>query len=987
MAKGVAMHRWIASLSLALLATSAFAAAPTLKVEGDDGNIALDLSAVSIHVTLRGHLARTEYELTYHNSLDRITGGEFELPLPADAEVSDLGLWFDGVLRHGVAVERVLARTAYDETVHRGVDPALVEWNAGRTFRLNVYPIPPKGEKKVFIAYDQELTNEDYVLDVSYRNTVPKFDVKIDGDGAPAIERDGTIRIARETRESALTAKWPEDGMWYASAAIDFIPEDRAAAPAPRVVILYDTSSSSVQQNGPVLRRFLDAFLARQQAWSTAEVMPFHVEVEDPRRIENSGTPAGARELDRILDDLQPLGATNLIAVTSRLPKIAAALPPSSRIILVTDGLTSLGDSHDVAEAVARLTTLGRPLLVVHATKTANDELLANAARATGGWEINLLRTDTDAAVDEAMHIPITTRLTGSEVVPSSVRTARASRFAIAARAKDALTVLAVPGHEIPLRALYGATEASMVRRAWARAKLREMMADGAPDDDLIAHGRAFTQLTPRTSLLVLENWWDYERYDIPMPPDLIEAKKRWEEERARPRPFVPRPAIPLPPPHISHDAWSIKGRVLDTSGIPLPGVTVILQDGGAGICADVTDANGWYVLGNATAPNDPRVVAELEGFNPTTRAFNSPVPTGSTCDLTLQLGAVSEAITVTASAPVLLETTAVATNTSTSLRTSVASADDLLSILATEAPTDDPDLREEAMHHRRELTRRVIEKLRAIGSTPERLRYYLSARGLLGGDKGFHVFAAQAFRDRSPEVAARVLSDLAEARPDDAPLLRILARILDGWGEESLARLLLERAIEISPTEPQSWRELILLEARHGHPARVTALSKRLKAGKKREWMDEAYAQTDEALARWDKASFFDHQRGIELQARADDDLTVELMFDNGWCYVDEHIHEPGGEVVKWDHTTSRNGATFTGGYTFGYGPEIYTLHRAPSGQYKIMLDYWSVDDTEVSLESLVHVIVYARGKRSEFIYVLAEEKENLLLTTVEMK
>jgi Ca-activated chloride channel homolog len=981
------MLRWIACLSLTLLASTAFAAVPTLTVEGDDGNVALALNAVTIRVTIRGHLARTEYELTYRNSLDRVTGGDFSFPLPPDAEVSDLGLWFDGALRHGVAVERVLARTAYDETVHAGVDPALVEWNAGRLFHLNVFPIPPHGEKKVFLAYDQELTSEDYVLDVSYRSTVPSFDVKVDSDAASPIEENGMLRVPRDTRESAFTARSSEDGMWYASAAVDFTPEIREAMPAPQVVILYDTSSSSVQQNQPVLRRVLHDFLARQQAWSTTVVLPFHVDIDEPQRIEKGGTPSGARELDRVLDELRPLGATNLLAVCSRLPKLAASLAPGARIVLVTDGLSSLGDSHDIAAAVAKLAGLGRPLLVVHATETANDELLANAARVTGGWKIDLLRVDTDTAIDEAMHIPSVTRLPGAEIMPPAIRTARPARLAIAARATSTMTVLTLPDRELPLREVYGATETSMVRRAWARAKLRELMAGGAPDDDLIAHGRAFTQLTPRTSLLVLETWWDYARYGIELPPDLIEQKKQWENEQARQNAErAARMNTPLPPPVITSGGWSIKGRILDSSGVPLPGVTVILHDGGVALCSSFTNVDGWYVLGSAVPPNAPRVVAELSGFGSTTRSLESSTPSGGTLDMTLQLPSVSEAITVTAEAPIV-ETMAAQTAATTSLRTRVASTDDLLSILATEAPTDDPELRAQAMHNRRELTVKVAEKLRAIVSASERLRYYLAARGLLGGDKGFHVFAAQAFRESSPEVAARVLCDLAEARPDDAPLLRILARILAGWGEESLARLLLERALEISPTEPQTWRELILLEARHGHPARVAALSKRLKAGKQRDWMNEAYQQIDEALGRWNKASFLEHQRGVELRASADDDLTVELMFDSGWCYVDEHVHEPGGEVVTWNHTTSKNGATFTGGYTFGYGPEIYTLHRAPKGQYQVMIDYWSVDGTEVSLETLVHVIVNAGGKRSEYIKVLSEEKENLLLTTIEIK
>ena len=993
------MHRWLACASFVLFTSASFAAVPKLVVEGDDGNVALELSAVAIQVTVRGHLARTAYELTYRSSLDRVTGGEFTFPLPTGAEVSDLGLWFDGHLRHGVAVERVLARSAYEEVVHRGVDPALVEWNAGRSFSLRVYPIPAKGEKKVFIAYDQDLTSDDYLLDVSYRAAVPAFEVKIDSDGAAASEENDTIRIARDRRETAFVARSPEDGFWYASAALDFVPPRREAGPAAHTLILYDTSSSSVQQNGALLRQFLSGLLARQQAWSTAEVVPFHVALDEPRRIENAGMPAASRELGFILDDLQPLGATNLMAVMARLPALAASLPPATRIVLVTDGLTSLGDSRNVSAAVARLSALGRPVLVVHATKTVDDDLLANIARATGGWTIDLLETGVEAAVESAMHLPAAVRLMGSELVPSSLLASVEARFVVAARARDAITVLSVginsggrsSQRELPVRELRGEVETSLVRRAWARAKLRELLGRGASDDDLIAHGRAFTQLTPRTSLLVLEGWWDYERWEIPMPPDVVAAKKQEEEERAQ---RVALHAIPLPPsapPSVTHGGWSITGRVLDTSGMPLPGVTVWLMDGESGIAADVTNVDGRYHLGSAIAPADPSVIADLEGFGRTMRKLEPGTPSHSAIDLSLQLASVAETITVTAEAPVL-ETSSVSTGTAlkSSLRTDAVSADELLASIATEragVDSEDPEVLAAVARQRRELTRGVVAKLRAIGSDAERVRYYLSARAFLGGDKGFHVWAAEAFRERSPEVAARVLSDLAEARPDDAPLLRILARVLDGWGEEALARLLLERAIELSPAEPQSWREMILLEAKHGRPSSVAAWSKRLSAVKKRDWMEAVYEQTSEALARWEKASFFERQRGLDLRAGAGAGLTIDSMYDTGWSWADLHVTEPSGDHVAWNQDSSKAGAKLTGGYTFGYGPQIYALPRPPRGAYQVTLDYYGADDTSVGLETLVHVIVQKGRDRHDFFIVLAEEEEKLPVTTIEIE
>jgi hypothetical protein len=138
--------RFVTGLSLVavlLLASHASAAnkaaIPSLAIEGDDGMVALALDAVRIDVLIRGHLARTTFELTYRNDLEYDVDGSFTFPLPVDAEVSEVGLYFDGKLRNAVAVERVQARAAYEETVHRRVDPALAEWSGStRSFRLKV---------------------------------------------------------------------------------------------------------------------------------------------------------------------------------------------------------------------------------------------------------------------------------------------------------------------------------------------------------------------------------------------------------------------------------------------------------------------------------------------------------------------------------------------------------------------------------------------------------------------------------------------------------------------------------------------------------------------------------------------------------------------------------------------------------------------------------------------------------------------------------
>src|SRR5947207_2123080 len=97
---GVPMRSVAFALLFVFIAVTSFAAVPRLIMPSDYGGDAVVLSAATVRVTIRGHLARTEYELTFRNRLDRVVGGDFVFPLPPDAEVSDLGLYFDGKLRH-----------------------------------------------------------------------------------------------------------------------------------------------------------------------------------------------------------------------------------------------------------------------------------------------------------------------------------------------------------------------------------------------------------------------------------------------------------------------------------------------------------------------------------------------------------------------------------------------------------------------------------------------------------------------------------------------------------------------------------------------------------------------------------------------------------------------------------------------------------------------------------------------------------------------
>jgi hypothetical protein len=128
---------------------------------------------------------------------------------------------------------------------------------------------------------------------------------------------------------------------------------------------------------------------------------------------------------------------------------------------------------------------------------------------------------------------------------------------------------------------------------------------------------------------------------------------------------YVQRPIVPLPQ-HVSfapqtHQSAmvtsgpaAITGRVTDLTGGVLPGTTVRVTRNGAVVSQGTTSAQGRYQM-TSLAPGTYEVRFELSGFRPV--AFQNVQATGgmeTVLDARLQLGSVSETLTVTAAAPVV---------------------------------------------------------------------------------------------------------------------------------------------------------------------------------------------------------------------------------------------------------------------------------------------------------------------------------------------
>src|SRR5436190_480342 len=964
---------------------------PTLTIATDDGQHALELVAVRVDATIRGHLARTECELTYRNDLDSVVEGDFSFPLPAGAELTGLGLYFNGRLRQAVAVERERARVAYEQTVHQRIDPALAEWSSGNRATLRVYPIPAKGEKKVWLSYDQEIVSGDYALDLRWGSRLRSADVRIDADGRfirdgldVSYERpyrlqlsntalDRVLTAEADARTEVLAARDDTAHRWYLAAAPRVTSAGSPVPPARELVVFWDTSGSAMHQDSAALLEFISLLAARQTAGARVSFIPFDATVGDAVAT---------------VDALHAIGATNYPALFARMRRMMAEAPAETRFLLVTDGITSLGSRRAIVRAAGELRSLNRPLTVIHSSPRVDDILLTQIAAATNGWLLDLGQLTPRDAAEAAMRVPPRTPLAAEKIpIAVSARIAQpGERIALAAEMEFKPFILPLRlGDEtrsLPIRELREPREIAMVRSAYARAKLRELLLSDATDAELLEHGRRFQQMTPRTSLLVLDSWRDYERWNAPMPDDVRREKaadlRARELERRSSTPEETRPAVIQPPPPSaapqSGGMWEIDG-VTTLGGDVLPGATVTLSAGNETHTA-VSDSNGRVQFRLPGAPSHFTMRAELSGFSTLNMQGRGRVPSGSTVEMDLRVLAVAETITVTAETPLLDVTRSAAS----------------LSFIASNQPVDDALVAglfaapgsEDVLARRRQTLDAVAAKMATIGSVEERVRYYLAARAAFGGDKAFHLQAATLFHDDAPQLAVRILSELAEAYPDDSALLRILARILDGWNESELARLLLQHAIEVAAGEPQTWRELVLLEARLGDDEAIDQIAAAAAAIDPLV-RDAIVEEITPLLARWRTLA---PATSHDLRLEDDAALQVDLMWDTDFSDVDLYVTEPGGEQVMYQHKASAQGGQLHADITTGYGPEIYTIARPAPGSYEIAVDYYATDQTEITIETLVHAVVHQRTRsgvdRREFILLLTKGKEHRTVTTI---
>jgi Ca-activated chloride channel homolog len=546
---------------------------PALVVQGPKGSEALLLSKVRTEVRVIGYVAETATSLTFTSQLPNAVEGDLYFPLPEGATVSGYALDVAAKMIDGVAVERDRGRTVFEEIISRRIDPGLIEWTVGNTFKTRVFPIPPRGSRTIRVQYVSELlSNPDgpaYHLPLHFKDPIAEFSLRVEvvkPAAQPRIARgrlkgfafapwhesyaaeatlqnaapaDDVVIVLPDVRKSPVCVERADDGQVYF--ALHDMPQPAEKLPGPiapkHVVVYWDASGSRGQSDHSREIRLLKDYLAAQHfpvsgAKRTIQVdlVLFRNAAAKPKRFTLTGPKCS--DLIAELHAVQYDGGTQMASIT---PPPGAPRP--DYYLLFSDGVSNFGEQKPVG--------FNAPVYAFSGDPEADHSFLQHLATATGGQYFNLGKlkdSEVLAAIGRTPYCFLGAIVDGGEAaglypeLPQPIQ----GRFTLTGKlvGNEALVTLqyGLAGKVLQHRAFHvaaaAAVEGSLLRRLWAQKKLADLMAfQERNQKQIIELGQEYGMVTPYTSLIVLESLDQYVQYGIAPPTSLPEMRRNYAQQ------------------------------------------------------------------------------------------------------------------------------------------------------------------------------------------------------------------------------------------------------------------------------------------------------------------------------------------------------------------------------------------------------------------------------------------------------------------------
>lgn len=882
---------------------------PTLSVQNSEKKQELEISQLTVSVTVVGNIATTTFDMVFYNPLSRNLEGELSMPLADGQEICRYALDINGKLREGVIVEKVKARQTFEAVIRQNIDPGIVNLTKGNSFKTKIFPIPANGTKRVVLALSETLRGDDenlyyslpfetsgrigaFKLDVKVIKSQPKEkpilsefeNMKFDSqDNAYCLnfERKNytsasplkfTIPRFSNTEYQLYTYKFDGETYFYLNVKTPILKQITKEIPR-KIAVYWDNSFSASKRNIEKELNLLENYLTSLRGTKEVTLSAFNQKVSPPQIFQIN------QDASKIIHSIRHLnndGATCLDDL-----KFGYGY---DEILLFSDAVNTIGESD--------IKTSDIPVYAITSGNGSNYTLLKRLASETNGEFIDLNVISGEKALeilktDEEKFLSCTFN-------PSEIKEV----FPNAACRVDEYFDLAgiLKTDKANLKLNYGTKNKETqtqsfeiskvsdapVSRIWAGKKIQALMADEEKNqEEIMRIARKFNVVTSNTAFIVLDRVEDYVAHGI-VPPE--ELKEEYYKLLG-----------------ISKNNEVITPELIQQRNIERTG-----------------KLKSWYV-------NPPQVSTQ-------TKQGNANLTNGNVMHI-------EDASTDEQSQAVFM---VLEDNVQISNVSQIADSE-------SDSRSDTPPLKSKSEASIRVLAwlpdAPYLTELRNAGN-----KYLDSLYHKLKEENkdrpSFYIQVADFFFEKKMKAqAVRVLSNTLELDLENPELLKVVARRLLQEGEYEIAIKVFREIKKLRPEEPQSYRDLALAYQAIEHYQGALDMYLYI--------LDHDWNRFEDIkdVVLNELNSLISRQKGkLDLKAINPEyihpmplDVRITLDWSSNENDIDLWVIDPNGEKCFYSHQNTQIGGKISKDFTRGYGPEEFTLKTAKRGIYTVYVNYFS--------------------------------------------
>ncbi|MDT3697287.1 MAG: VIT domain-containing protein [Ignavibacterium sp.] len=384
----------------------------------------------NVDVIIDEQSAITKIDQSFYNPSNLQLEGYYIFPIPKGAVINNFTMVINGKETKAELLDSEKARKIYEDIVRQMRDPALLEYSEQNIFKLRIFPIEPKSEKKISISYSQIMESDNNLFKYIYPLNTEKFSakplknvsIKIDlksseplkniycpthnvdivnkGDNHAIIsfeekntkpDTDFKLYFSKSSSKvglSLLTYKSDNNDGYFLLSASPSIEIEKSNIENKDITFILDVSGSMSGDKLEQAKKALYYCINNLNPDDHFNIIKFSTEAYSLFNKLKAADNENTKDAKRFIDDLKAIGGTNIEEAFILAFNNYTESERPHFVVFITDGRPTIGEMNDdkLVKKVLRLNGKQSRIFTFGVGNDVNTHILDKLTEATKAW-------------------------------------------------------------------------------------------------------------------------------------------------------------------------------------------------------------------------------------------------------------------------------------------------------------------------------------------------------------------------------------------------------------------------------------------------------------------------------------------------------------------------------------------------------------------------------------------------------------------------